>query len=357
MRALRWHDRGDVRLEEVPEPETTDELGALIEVSRCGICGSDLAEVRHGPVLIRSSAHPISGQAPPITLGHELVGTLRSGSSPDGRIEPGMRVTVDACLRCGRCEACARGDYHRCRLGGSIGLHTDGGFAPLVAVPGYTLVAVPDEVSDEQAALTEPFAVGLHALERAGVAAARTVLVLGFGPIGAACAMLAGTLGAQPFVVEVNPERRATAERLGVATIDAGDDLPRRVRRAVGGGGADIVVESTGVAGLLATAIECATRGGRIALAGLPRDEATIDPKRITLFERSLVGSLGYRHDLPRVIDLVAAGRVDPAEIVGAVVSLSEAKETMISMASSPSSTIKVLIDPKSEGGARNGNA
>ncbi len=357
MRALRWHDREDVRLEEVAEPETTAELDALVEVSRCGICGSDLAEVRYGPVLIRSSPHPISGQAPPVTLGHELVGTLRAGTSPDGRIEPGMRVTVDACLRCGRCVACVQGDYHRCRLGGSIGLHTDGGFAPLVAVPGYTLVAVPDQVSDEQAALTEPFAVGLHALERAGVTAARTVLVLGFGPIGAACAMLAVALGAQPFVVELNPERRATSERLGIPTIDAGDELPRRVRRAVGGGGADVVVESTGVAALLATAIECAVRGGRIALAGLPRDHAEIDPKRITLFERSLVGSLGYRHDLPRVLELVAAGRLDPAEIVGAVVPLSEAQETMMSMAASQSSTIKVLIDPKSERGASNGNA
>ncbi len=321
----------------------------MIEVSRCGICGSDLAEVRHGPVMIRPTPHPISGQVPPVTLGHELVGRLRSGFSPDEKITAGARVTVDACLRCGRCEACVAGDYHRCRLGGSIGLHTDGGFAPLVAVPGYCLVAVPDELSDEQAALTEPFAVGLHALERAGTAAARTVLVLGFGPIGAACAMLARALGAQPFVVELNSDRRSQAERLELPVIDAGDDLPRRVRRAVGGGGADVVVESTGVAGLVATAIECAARGGRIALAGLPREQATIDPKRITLFERSLVGSLGYRHDLPRVVELVAAGRLDPEEIVGAVVPLSEAQETMLSMAQSPGGAIKVLVDPTSE--------
>lgn len=349
MRALRWHGRGDVRLDEVPEPETTAELGALVEVSRCGICGSDLAEVRYGPVLIRPSAHPISGQAPPITLGHELVGTLKSGSSPDGKITAGMRVTVDACLRCGTCEACVHGDYHRCRLGGSIGLHTDGGFAPLVAVPDYCLVAVPDEVTDEQAALTEPFAVGLHALERAGIAAARTVLVLGFGPIGAACAILARVLGAQPYVVELDAERRAIAERLALPLIEAGEDLPRRVRRRIGGGGADVVVESTGVAALLATAIECATRGGRIALAGLPRDEASVDPKRITLFERSLVGTFGYRHDLPRVVGLVAGGRLDPAELVGAVAPLSEAQDTILSMARSPSSAIKVLVDPTSE--------
>lgn len=349
MQALRWHDRGDVRLEEVPEPEPTPACNALVEVSRCGICGSDLAEIRYGPMLIRPGEHPLSGQAPPVTLGHELVGRLRSGASPDGRIQPGARVTVDACLRCGQCEACVNGDYHRCRVGGSIGLHTDGGFAPLVAVPDYTLVAVPDRVSDEQAALTEPFAVGLHALGRAGVEAARSVLVLGFGPIGAACASLARALGAQPFVVEVDDRRRAVAAGLGLPLIEAGDDLPRRVRKAVGGGGADVVVESTGVSGLLATAIECGARGARIVLAGLGPEQATIDPKRITLFERSLVGSLGYRHDLPRVVELMAAGRIDPAELVGAVVPLSEARETILDMARAPSAAIKVLVDPTEE--------
>src|SRR4051794_15884102 len=126
MRALRWHDRADIRLEDVPEPEATPLLDALIAVDLCGICGTDLSEYKHGPGMIRRSPHPLSGQEPPITLGHELVGTLVSGQSPDGSITPGARVTVDACLRCGHCSACIRGEYHRCRYGGSIGLHSNG---------------------------------------------------------------------------------------------------------------------------------------------------------------------------------------------------------------------------------------
>jgi (R,R)-butanediol dehydrogenase/meso-butanediol dehydrogenase/diacetyl reductase len=275
---------------------------------------------------------------------------LRAGSSADGAIQPGARVTVDACLRCGRCAACVRGDYHLCRYGGSIGLHSDGGFAPLVAVPDYTLVSVPDDVSDEQAALTEPFAVALHGLERAGVHPASTVLVLGFGPIGAACALVARALGAHPVVVEINDERRGTAEGLGIETIEAGDDLPRRVRRAVGGGGADVVAESTGVADVVAAAVDCAGRGGRIVLLGLPQKASTLDPKRLTLFERSLVGSLGYRHDLPRVIALVASGVLDPSAIVGNVVPLSAAQEAMTELGRGPSGAIKVLVDPTTEG-------
>jgi len=347
MRALRWHGRNDVRLDEVPEPRTRPSADALIEVSRCGICGTDVAELTSGPGMIRLSPHPLSGEEPPVTLGHELVGTLVEGSSPDGSIQPGARVTVDACLRCGVCAACQRGDYHLCRYGGSVGLHLDGGFAPLVAVPGYTLVAVPDQVTDDQAALTEPFAVALHGLERARVAAGNDVLVLGFGPIGAATALVAQALGATPYVVEIDASRRALATELGLAVLDSGDDLPRRVRKQLGDGGADVVVESTGVAAVAAVAVECAARGGRIALLGLPKEATMLDMRRLTLFERSLVGSLGYRHDLPRVLRLAAAGVLDPAKIVSLTVGLAEARSALEMMASSPSGNIKVLVDTR----------
>jgi (R,R)-butanediol dehydrogenase/meso-butanediol dehydrogenase/diacetyl reductase len=114
----------------------------------------------------------------------------------------------------------------------------------------------------------------------------------------------------------------------------------------VGGGGADVVVESTGVSALLATAVNCATRGGRITVPSLGTDEASLDPKRLTLFERSLIGSLGYRHDLPRVVAMVAAGVLDPGAIVGATVPLTQAGETMAEMARGLTGEIKVLVDP-----------
>lgn len=344
MKALRWHGRGDVRIDDVPPPAATELAPALIEVELCGICGTDLAELRAGPQMIQLKPHALSGRKPPITLGHELVGRLVEGSSPDGLIQPGARVTVDACLRCGKCRACRQGDYQRCRYGGSIGLHADGAFAPLVAVPDYTLVAVPDEVSDLQAALTEPFATALHGLERANVSAAADVLVFGFGPIGSASALVARALGARPHVVEIDAERRAIAERLGIATLDPGDDLPRRVRAGIGDGGAEVVVESTGVAAVVAQAIECAARGGSVALLGLPSGPSEIETRRLTFFERSLVGSLGYRHDLPRVLELVRSGSLDPSLVVGDTVALEEAGEAMVRLAAGPSAAIKTLV-------------
>lgn len=344
MKALRWHGREDVRVEDVPPPEPTEFADSIIEVSLCGICGSDLAEYRHGPAMISPTPHPLSGKQPPLTLGHELVGTLIEGGSPDGKIAPGARVTVDTCLRCGQCRACERGDYHLCRYGGAVGLHSDGAFAPLVAVPGYTLVEVPDGVEDRQAALTEPFAVALHGLQRGGLSAGDDVLVLGFGPIGAASALLAKALGASPHVVELDEGRRGRAAELGLPVWEPGEDLPKRARKSLGDGGAPIVVETTGVASMAPVAVECASRGGRIVLLGLPAAASEIAVRRLTLFERSLVGSLGYRHDLPRVLALVAAGNLDPGAIVDSTVSLEESATAMKRLAESPGAPIKTLV-------------
>jgi (R,R)-butanediol dehydrogenase/meso-butanediol dehydrogenase/diacetyl reductase len=232
-----------------------------------------------------------------------------------------------------------------CRYGGSIGLHIDGGFAPLVAVPSYTLVPVPDTVSDHQAALTEPFAVALHGLERAGASPGREILVMGFGAIGAAVALTAHAIGSHVYVVEPHEGRRGRAEALGFPTLEPGENLPRVVRRQVGDGGADVVVDTTGVAEVVASAIECAARGGRVALLGIPKRESSLDTRRLTFFERSLVGSLGYQHDLPRVLTLFASGQINPEAITDETIPLHAGVDAMRSLAYAPDERIKVLID------------
>ena len=173
------------------------------------------------------------------------------------------------------------------------------------------------------------------------------MLVLGFGPIGAAAAVLARALGATASVVELDPARRERADVLGFATLEPADDLPRRVRKAVGGGGADVVVESTGVASVLAQAVECARRGGRIVAVGIPGRASELDTSRLVLFERSLVGSLGYRHDLPRVVEMVASGVVDPLPLIAETVPLDRAPDAFASLDAGAQGRIKVLVEAR----------
>lgn len=344
MKALRWHGAGDLRLEEVERP-VPGPGQALVAVSFCGICGSDLSEFRDGPKMIRSEPHPLTGAMAPITLGHELSGVVAAVGEGASGPPVGTRVTADACWRCGRCAACVEGDYHRCRYGASLGLHSDGAFASHVVVPDYCLVPLDDSVSDQVGALTEPFAVALHALERGGLRAGDDLLVLGFGPIGAASALTGRTLGARTVVVEPDERRAAIAADCGFAVVEAGDGLQRRVRAQIGGGGADVVVDSTGVAAVLPQAVECAKRGGRIVLVGLGGPPASLDCDRLVLFERTLVGSLGYRHDLPKVVKLFAEGLLDPSALIGEVVSLEEAPKMFEDLTRDSGGVVKALVD------------
>jgi (R,R)-butanediol dehydrogenase/meso-butanediol dehydrogenase/diacetyl reductase len=220
MLAVRWHGRRDVRLEEVDLSLPLGTGMVEAEVSWCGICGSDVTEYAQGPFAIRPRPHPLSGQQPPLTLGHEFSARIVAlGPEVDG-LAVGDRIAVDACWRCNRCEACRKGEYNRCPLSGSIGLCSDGGFASRVRVPAYAVVRLPDRVSDEAGALLEPLAVGLHALDRGGAAAGERAAVLGFGAIGATTATVASAMGLDVIVSEPNPARRRRAESLWLPVVE-----------------------------------------------------------------------------------------------------------------------------------------
>jgi (R,R)-butanediol dehydrogenase/meso-butanediol dehydrogenase/diacetyl reductase len=164
MLAVRWHNRGDVRLDEVDLELPLDAGMVEAEVRFCGICGSDVAEYAHGPFAIRpGKTHRLSGQEPPVTLGHEFSAVVTAVGPGVDSVAVGDRVAADACWRCGECAACRAGQYNLCPSSGSIGLCSDGAFAPRVRFPAYAAIALPDGVSDEAGALLEPLAVGLHA--------------------------------------------------------------------------------------------------------------------------------------------------------------------------------------------------
>jgi (R,R)-butanediol dehydrogenase / meso-butanediol dehydrogenase / diacetyl reductase len=347
MLAARWHGNRDVRLEDV---DLELELGPGMveaEVRYCGICGSDVAEYAHGPFAIRQRPHALSGQAPPVTLGHEFSAHITDVGDDVLNLSPGDRISADACWRCGMCPACLSGRYNLCPLGGGIGLCSDGAFAARIRFPAYAAVPLPDDVSDRAGALLEPLAVGLHALDRGGARTGDRVVVLGFGPIGATTAAVATTMGLDLLVSEPSASRRARAEELGHRTI-APEGSPRDVARAVRGatgGGVELVVDASGVPAALEAAPDMTLRGGTIVIVGLPKRPPEIDAARLVLFERSLVGSLGYAHDLPRVASLIAAGHLAPEPLITREVGLQDVPSELERLATDPGSDLKVVVD------------
>jgi (R,R)-butanediol dehydrogenase / meso-butanediol dehydrogenase / diacetyl reductase len=349
VEAVRWHAAGDLRFEDV-ELELPLGPGIIeVEVAYCGICGSDLAEFRHPFAIRPEKAHPLTGQQPPVTLGHEFSGVVTAVGDGVDEVKPGDRVSADACWRCGECKACVEGRYNQCIYSGSIGLSSDGAFAPLVRFPAYCAVPLPDSVSDEVGALLEPLAVGLHALDRGGARAGERVVVIGYGPVGAATALLARSLGLDPLVCELAEGRRARAAADGFETHAPEPDKKdfARAVRGLTGGGAGVVVDCSGAPPALEAAIEMSERGGRIVVAGIPKKPVAIDAGRMVLYERSLIATLGYANDLPRVAAMIASGSLDPAVMITNRIGLADVASEIERLASDPRDEVKVLAQVK----------
>jgi (R,R)-butanediol dehydrogenase/meso-butanediol dehydrogenase/diacetyl reductase len=350
VKGLVWHGARDLRLEEVDEPGAPGPREAIVEVAYCGICGTDLHEYADGPIMIRPTPHPLTGESPPMVLGHEFAGRVVALGADAGSVPVGARVTVDPCWRCGDCYWCRAGDYHLCRLGGAVGLASNGGLARLVKVPAAGLVPLPDSVDDQMGAIVEPLAVGLHATHRARLAANDRVVIIGFGPVGAAVLAATVATGAGPSIV-VEPEavRRKAAELMGASEVldPTSGDVRQKVMELTDRVGADVVFDCSGVPRLLPGSVELARRGGRVVVVGIGHGPAELVPNRLVFFERDVIGSLGYCDDLPRVVNLLAEGRLSPSGYVTSVVPLANAVTGAFDALLDNPEQLKILIDVK----------
>jgi (R,R)-butanediol dehydrogenase / meso-butanediol dehydrogenase / diacetyl reductase len=208
MRAARWHNRRDVRIEEVPVPTPRADQ-VLVEVEWCGICGTDLEEYRDGPVNIPLEEHPLTRHKAPITLGHEIVGKVveaaRDGSGPP----EGARVIPDVVLGCGECWWCQRHEEGLCERGAVVGLHADGGLAQYVVATASTCVAVRPDLDAKVAALTEPTSVAVRALRKVPDPLGSSLLVIGAGTIGLLVIQWPVRLACPPSLLQIRSHNAA----------------------------------------------------------------------------------------------------------------------------------------------------
>ncbi|MCU1658786.1 MAG: theronine dehydrogenase-like Zn-dependent dehydrogenase, partial [Pseudonocardiales bacterium] len=227
MKALRWHGRQDVRLDDVPVPQDARPGQALIRVLACGICGTDVEEWRSGPVFIPTQPHPLTGRQAPITLGHEVVGIVEALGVREDHIEIGDVVAVDGLSGCGECRWCREDRIVLCEQLAAIGLMSDGGLAEYCVVPARGCFRLPPEIDSGSAALTETLAVGVRALRRGRLAAGERVVVTGAGAAGLLAAQAARALGASDVTI-VEPERmrRGVAASLGLNAVEDAAEAP-----------------------------------------------------------------------------------------------------------------------------------
>ncbi|MDM0038432.1 alcohol dehydrogenase catalytic domain-containing protein [Variovorax sp. J22G21] len=285
MQALRkTRPASGLELVDVPAPgmdaSTTD---VLVKVSAAGICGSDLHVDDWTP------SYAFIAQSIPVTIGHEFVGVAHAGPLA------GRRVVVRPSVTCGVCAACSAGHHDGCERRRGIGMTRDGAFAPWVRVPLRNCVPVPDSLSDELAALTEPLTISMQALRIAGDVLGRRVLVMGPGTIGQGIAALARRAGAAQVVVSGfdDAARFDALQRMGFdALVDvAKRSLAEGVGAHTGGEPFDIVFEATGVPETITEALALLRRNGIVVVTGIHSRPLALDLTPLVRNQQQLRGS------------------------------------------------------------------
>ena len=321
---------GEGHVDLAERPERAPGPGEVVlDVAAAGVCGTDL-HIWHGEYDC----------VPPVTMGHEVCGTvaeLGEGVEDHWR---GARVAVETFFStCGRCVYCRSGHLSVCDQRRSIGTHVDGGFAPRLVIPARNLHRVPDELSDAAAALTEPLACVCNSLlDPARIRHTDEVLVIGPGAIGLIAAQVASACNTRRVTVrgtERDGERLALAETLGFATSVEGAPPA-----------ADVVVECSGSGPGIADALRAARRRGRIVQMGLRGADVTVPYDLICFHELTVsAGFASNPHSWRRAATLLRAALVRLAPLVTEVVPLAEWRRAF--EASQAGDGVKYVIDPR----------
>lgn len=323
-----------LRVEETTLPPRPAAGEARLRSRAIGICGSDV-HVFHGH-------HPFVRY--PVFPGHELVAEVEAVG--DG-VDPawiGARVVLEPGLSCGTCRTCRRGDTHLCESLRVMGFQAPGGMGEAFDAPIHRLHRLPDALPTEVGALVEPLAVATRALRAVAADAARPadavadrdVLVLGAGAIGLVCALVARADGARVTVVEPHPgRRRLAAEAFGLAVADAAAEDAY-----------DLVLECVGVEAALRAGVLALRKGATLLVVGVHGHDACLPMGLVQDRELRLQGTLMYQsRDFARALDLMTAGGLDLAPMIGARFPLARAAEAY-ALAAGGGDVLKVLLVP-----------
>ncbi|GAA5154090.1 2,3-butanediol dehydrogenase [Pseudonocardia eucalypti] len=352
MKAARYHGRGDIRIDEIPEPEAGPGQ-VKIAVDWCGICGSDLHEFLEGPLFIPppGSPHPISGATLPVPMGHEFAGTVAELGDGVTGLRVGDKVAVEPYLVCGSCAACAAGRYNICRNFGFVGLSGSpgAGFSERCVVDQRWVHPL-GELGTDVGALVEPLAVGYHAVRLSALPKDGTAVVFGAGPIGlVTIASLKAQGAGQVISVEPAAARKAKAPAAGAdVVLDPTEvDVPAEVRALTEGAGADVAFECAGIDAVLASAVGSVRPGGQVVNVAIWGHPATVQMNALVAAEVSVIGSLAYCGDHPATIALLADGTVEAGQFITARIGLDELVEGGFrQLIENKDEHVKILVSP-----------
>ena len=309
MKAARLHGPRDVRIETIPVPQPqAGEI--LVRVRAVTVCPSDWRMYIDGHA---------GGVVPPgpIIQGHEFAGDVVKAHPSANLPAVGTRVAVEPSWACGRCDMCLTGRGNICRHVRFPSFPpVDGALAEFITCPAEAACPLPDTMTYEEGALTEPLGVALHAVRLAGIRASDEVCILGAGVIGISVQLLCLRIGCGAItLIEPVAERRPLPTQLGASRVAASAEeilIPSRANGAGQRFEADVVMECSGDNAALDQAVRLARPGGKVVVVGIPRDERiTFDMSIARRHELTVLFSRRSHNTLPEAVRLLSSREID----------------------------------------------
>ena len=307
MQALVWEGPRQMNIRDVADPQPAPNE-VLIKVIYSGICGSEL-----GGYLGHNSL-----RKPPLIMGHEFAGEIVSMGAQAAEIRPnlsvGQRVTVNPLISPPWSTAALKGRHNLTLPRNIIGIQRPGSYAQYVTAPASNVYPLPDGMTLEHAALTEPMACALRAAKLSGCTATDSVLITGLGPIGLLVMQVVKAFGVKEiFATDTDADRRTFGEKFGVHVLNPQtDNVVETVRKATNGAGVDMAIDAVGATATRRECIEAVTPGGKVIFTGLHSEESNIQANYIIRNEINIQGSFAYTPvDFEDAFDWLVKGRIE----------------------------------------------
>ncbi len=315
------------------------EKDVLIRVKACSICGGD--------VHLYKGKHPLASL--PAAIGHELAGEIIKKGPGVSKVNLGDRVVVEPVLTCGQCYFCVHGEYHLCQNIAYQYSAGQGGFMPYFITAEKWVHQIPEAISYEEAALIEPLAVAVHAVQKAEVTLGHNVAIFGAGGIGLFLLQVVRAAGANSiFIIDIQDHRLKLAQELGAswALNSEKEDALAKIFQETNGLGVDRSFEAVGLEKTLRQSAECLKKGGTCVLIGLFEEPWAVKFP-VNLFvqrEIQIRGSRGYCWDFQTAINLVSNGQVKLAPLISHRLPLTDLPQAFELLLNPDQKAIKVVI-------------
>jgi L-iditol 2-dehydrogenase len=343
MKAMMLTGIRQMELKEVSTPAILNDRDVLIKMKILGVCGSDIHYYVSGKIGSQVVQYPF-------TVGHEGAGEVEAVGKGVSMVKPGDRIAIEPAMPCWECDQCQAGRPHTCRNLRFLGCpgQAEGSLSEYIVMPETSCFKIPDKMSYDEAAISEPLAIGLYAVKQSIPMNGARVGILGFGPIGMSVMLPALAMGAKEvYVTDKIDERLRIAEKSG-ASLTANPDREDVVKKISGEVPEllDVVFECCGQQDAIDNAVDLLKPGGKLMVIGIPEFERWSFPVDISRRKELCIQNVRRQNEAVQpALDMMASGEISVSAMATHRFNFERSKEAFDLVAAYGDGVMKAMID------------